>query len=281
MGRLVTIGLVQMQWKGSRETMLDAHEASLRAAVEGGADVVAFQELFNAQYFCQVQDDSFLESAEVIPDGPTVERFRRLAAELEVVLVLPVFEQSDIEGIRFNSAAVIDADGTFLGCYRKQHIPQLPGFFEKYYFRPGDGGYPVFNTRVGRIGVYICYDRHFPEGWRSLALNGAEIVFNPVATSRSLSYDLWELEARAAAAANAYFVAAVNRVGVEPLGDSDFYGRSYIASPTGEIVAGPASTQDDDILVHTIDLGEIASTRSKWQWFRDRRPDTYSGLVVG
>ncbi len=131
---------------------------------------------------------------------------------------------------------MIDADGTYLGKYRKQHIPQVKGFWEKFYFRPGNGGYPVFDTAVGKVGVYICYDRHFPEGWRALGLNGAEIVFNPSATHRGLSEYLWSIEQPAAAVANMYYVGAINRVGIEPLGENDFYGQSYFVDPRGQYV---------------------------------------------
>ena len=152
-----------------------------------------------------------------------------------MVIVLPMYEQEQ-PGVLYNTAAVIDADGSYLGKYRKTHIPQVKGFWEKFYFRPGNLGYPVFDTAVGRIGVYICYDRHFPEGWRALGLAGAQIVFNPSATSRGLSSYLWQLEQPAAAVANEYFVGAINRVGVEPLGDNDFYGTTYFVDPRGQFV---------------------------------------------
>jgi beta-ureidopropionase len=277
--RTVNIGLVQTAWTGSTESMIEAHEHYLRQAAEMGAQLVSFQELFNAPYFCQVQDDSFLDLAEPIPQGRTTSQFAALAAELETVLVLPLYERTDIEGVRYNSAAVIDADGTHLGTYRKHHIPHLPGFWEKYYFRPGNNGYGTFDTAVGKVGVYICYDRHFPEGWRALGLAGAEIVCNPTATSRSLSRHLWDIEARAAAVANGYFVAAINRVGNEPLGDNDFYGCSYVVDPTGAYVGEPASDGAEEVIVRTVDLDRIAEVRATWQWYRDRRPDSYAPLT--
>jgi len=175
---------------------------------------------------------------------------------------------------------VIDADGRYLGKYRKTHIPQVKGFWEKYYFRPGNLGYPVFDTAVGRIGVYICYDRHFPEGWRALGLAGAQIVFNPSATSRGLSAYLWNLEQPAAAVANEYFVGAINRVGVEPLGDNDFYGGSYFVDPRGQIVGEAASGNDEEVVVRDLDLDVLQEVRQLWAFYRDRRPDAYGSLVA-
>ena len=196
--------------------------------------MICFQELFYGPYFCQVQDKQFYDYAESIP-GPTTERFQALAKELGMVMILPMYEEEQ-PGVLYNTAAVVDADGSYLGKYRKQHIPHVNGFWEKFYFRPGNGGYPVFDTAVGKIGVYICYDRHFPEGWRALGLNGAQIVFNPSATSRGLSQYLWSIEQPAAAVANEYYVGAINRVGIESLGDDDFYGQSYFIDPEGNYV---------------------------------------------
>ena len=211
--------------------------------------------------------------------GPTTKRFQELAARHEMVLVLPMYEEEQ-PGFLYNTAAVIDADGSYLGKYRKTHIPQVNGFWEKFYFRPGNLGYPVFDTAVGRVGVYICYDRHFPEGWRALGLGGAEIVFNPSATSRGLSAYLWQLEQTAAAAANMYFVGAINRVGVEPLGDNDFYGTSYFATPRGQILDGAASDQTEELVLRELDLAQIAEVRDQWAFYRDRRPDLYEGLTA-
>src|SRR5438874_2485045 len=191
MANVIRAALVQTNWTGDKETMLKAHEEYARQAAELGAQVMCFQELFYGPYFPQVQDAAYYEYAEPVP-GPTVERFRALAAELNLVLVLPVYEQEQ-PGVLYNTAAVIDADGTYLGKYRKTHIPQVKGFWEKFYFRPGNLGYPVFKTKYATIGVYICYDRHFPEGARCLGLNGAEIVYIPSATSRGLSMHLWKI----------------------------------------------------------------------------------------
>jgi N-carbamoylputrescine amidase len=174
---------------------------------------------------------------------------------------------------------VVDSDGSILGKYRKHHIPHLDRFWEKFYFRPGNLGYPVFDTAVGKIGVYICYERHFPEGWRVLGLGGARIVFNPSATSRGLSEYLWKLEQPAAAVANEYYVGAINRVGVEPLGDNDFYGQSYFADPRGQIVETTASDDKEEVIVRDLDMGKLTEVRDLWQFYRDRRPDTYDSLT--
>ena len=201
-----------------------------------------------------------------------------LAAELNMVMILPVYEMEQ-EGVLYNTAAVIDADGTYLGKYRKTHIPQVSGFWEKFYFRPGNLGYPIFDTAVGRIGVYICYDRHFPEGWRALGLAGAKIVFNPSATSRGLSAYLWQLEQPASAVANEYFVGAINRVGVEDLGTNDFYGQSYFVSPRGQFVGEVASTTDEEVVVRDLDMDLLKEVREQWAFYRDRRPDMYEPLT--
>jgi beta-ureidopropionase len=195
-----------------------------------------------------------------------------------MVMVLPMYEEEQ-PGVLFNTAAVVDADGTYLGKYRKTHIPQVRGFWEKFYFRPGNLGYPIFDTAVGKVGVYICYDRHFPEGWRALGLAGAQIVFNPSATSRGLSAYLWQLEQPAAAVANEYYVGAINRVGVEPLGDNDFYGQTYFVSPRGQFVGDVGDTHDEDLIVRDLDLDLIKEVRDQWAFYRDRRPDAYGPLV--
>ena len=239
--------------------------------------MLCFQELFAGPYFCQVQDPQYYGLVERVPDGPTVELMRSLARETGMVLVVPVYEEEQ-PGVYYNTAAVIDADGRYLGKYRKHHIPQLPGFWEKFYFRPGNLGYPVFDTAVGRIGVYICYDRHFPEGWRALGLAGARIVFNPSATSRGLSSYLWRLEQPAAAVANEYFVGAINRVGIEPLGDDDFYGTSYFVDPQGALVGEAASDQNDEVVVRDLDMSLLDEVRQRWAFYRDRRPDSYQTL---
>ena len=279
MARTVTSAIVQVAWTGDKESMIELHEKHVAEAAAAGAQVMCFQELFYGPYFCQVQDTEFYSYAEAIPDGPTTKRFQELAAKHEMVLVLPMYEREKA-GFLYNTAAVIDADGTYLGKYRKTHIPQVKGFWEKFYFRPGNLGYPVFETAVGTVGVYICYDRHFPEGWRALGLAGAEIVFNPSATSRGLSAYLWQLEQTSAAVANMYFVGAINRIGIEPLGDNDFYGTSYFANPRGQFVDGTASDQTEELVVRELDLDLIDEVRSQWAFYRDRRPDLYGPLTA-
>ena len=275
---IVRAALTQVRWTGDQESMLAAHETFTRLAADQGAQVICFQEVFNAPYFPQVEDAAFYSYAESVP-GPTTERFAALARELGIVIVLPLYELEQ-PGVLYNTAAVIDADGSYLGKYRKTHIPHLPGFWEKFYFRPGNLGYPVFDTAVGRIGVYICYDRHFPEGWRALGLAGATVVFNPSATSRGLSNYLWKLEQPAAAVANEYFVGAINRVGFEELGSNDFYGTSYFVSPEGAFVGETADAYEEELVVRDLDLDLLTEVRNRWQFYRDRRPDAYGPLTA-
>ncbi len=279
MANVVRAAIVQTEWTGDQGSMIDKSVEYAREAARQGAQVMCFQELFYGPYFCQVQEDEYFDYAEPIPDGPTTRRMQDLAKETGMVLVVPMFEKED-DGFYFNTAAVIDADGSYLGKYRKTHIPQVSGFWEKFYFRPGNLGYPIFDTAVGRIGVYICYDRHFPEGWRALGLAGAKIVFNPSATSRGLSMYLWNLEQPAAAVANEYFIAAINRVGKEPLGDNDFYGSSYFVNPRGQIVEGAASDTAEELVVRDLDLDMVEEVRKQWAFYRDRRPDAYGDLVA-
>jgi len=277
---IVKAALLQTDWAGSKEEMLDKHEEAAREASTQGAQVICFQELFYGPYFCQVQDAQYYSYTELIPDGPTTKRMQDLAKQTGMVIVAPMYEEdAQASGIYYNTAAVIDADGTYLGKYRKTHIPHVKGFWEKFYFRPGNLGYPVFETAVGKVGVYICYDRHFPEGWRALGLAGAQIVFNPSATSRGLSSYLWKLEQPAAAVANEYFIAAINRVGVEEYGDDDFYGTSYFVDPRGQFVGEVASSHDEELLVRDLDLDLIDTVRQQWAFYRDRRPDAYGPLV--
>lgn len=278
MADVVRAALVQTNWTGDQESMTKAHEEYARQAAAAGAKVICFQELFYGPYFCQLQDPKFYEYAESVP-GPTTERFQALAKELGLVMVLPMYELEQ-PGVLYNTAAVIDADGKYLGKYRKNHIPQVNGFWEKFYFRPGNLGYPVFDTAVGRIGVYICYDRHFPEGWRALGLAGAKIVFNPSATSRGLSSYLWKLEQPASAVANEYFIGAINRVGIESeFGENDFYGTSYFVDPEGKFVGEVGHDYDPELIVRDLDLGLLDTVRDRWQFYRDRRPDAYGDLT--
>lgn len=276
---VVRAALVQSSWTGDKESMVKKNADHARQAARQGAQILCFQELFYGPYFCQVQDAVHAEYAEPVPDGPTTGLMCELARETGMVLIVPVYEREH-PGFNYNTAAVIDADGTYLGKHRKNHIPHLPGFWEKFYFRPGNLGYQVFDTAAGRIGVYICYERHFPEGWRALGLAGARIVFNPSATSRGLSAHLWRLEQPAAAVANGYYVGTINRVGVEPLGDNDFYGGSYFADPRGQLVGAAASDSADEAVVRDLDVDLIDEVRTEWAFYRDRRPDTYHALTT-
>ncbi len=278
MAHIVRAALVQAKWTGEKESMIDSNVTLAREAASQGAQIVCFQELFYGPYFCQVQDPQYYSYAEPVP-GPTTEKMIELARQTGMVVIAPIYEEEQ-PGVYYNTALVIDADGRYLGKYRKTHIPQVRGFWEKYYFRPGNLGYPVFDTAVGRIGVYICYDRHFPEGWRALGLAGAQIVFNPSATSRGLSAYLWNLEQPAAAVANEYFVGAINRVGVEPLGDNDFYGSSYFVDPRGQLVGEVASGKDEEVVVRDLDFEVLHEVRQLWAFYRDRRPDAYGSLVA-
>jgi beta-ureidopropionase len=279
MARIVRCSLIQAANVSPAKAMVDKHLGYIAQAAQAGAQIVCLQEIFNGPYFCAEQDTRWYDVAEPVPDGPTVRLMREEARKRHIVLIVPVYEMEQ-QGIYYNTAAVIDRDGTYLGKYRKTHIPHVaPGFWEKYYFRPGNLGYPVFDVGFARIGVYICYDRHFPEGARALGLNGAEIVFNPSATVAGLSEHLWKLEQPAHAVANGYYIAAINRVGVEaPWNIGEFYGSSYFCNPRGQIVA-QASRDKDEILTTDLDLDMIAEVRKTWQFFRDRRPDQYEPLV--
>ncbi len=278
MSRTVRGALVQATWTGDKDSMIEKHVKYAHEAAAQGAQVMCFQELFYGPYFCQVQDSKYYSYTESIPDGPTTRMMQELAKETGMVLIVPMYEQEHT-GVYYNTAAVIDADGRYLGKYRKTHIPQVTGFWEKFYFRPGNLGYPVFETAVGTIGVYICYDRHFPEGARALGLNGAEIVFIPSATSRGLSQHLWKIEQTSHAIANGYYVGTINRVGTEPLGDNDFYGQSYFCTPRGEFVGDVGDTHKEELLVRDLDMSVVEEVRQVWQFYRDRRPDAYEGLV--
>jgi N-carbamoylputrescine amidase len=263
-----------------KKAMIDKHLKLIEQAAKQKVQVLCLQELFYGPYFCAEQDRKWYDLTERIPDGPTSKLMQKIAAKHRMAMVVPIYEE-EMTGLYYNTAAVIDADGKYLGKYRKHHIPQVaPGFWEKFYFTPGDTGYPAFQTRYARIGIYICYDRHFPEGARVLGLNGAEIVFNPSATVAGLSEHLWELEQPAHAVANGYFVGAINRVGVEqPWKIGEFYGKSYFCNPRGQIIA-QASRDKDEVVVADLDLDMIADVRKTWQFFRDRRPDSYSPLVT-
>src|SRR6266700_2404521 len=287
MSRLVRCGLIQASNElGTnhplpkiKKAMIDKHFKFIEQAARKRVQILCLQELFYGPYFCAEQDPRWYQLTERVPDGPTIKMMQDLAKKHRMALVVPVYEE-EMTGVYYNTAAVIDSDGSYLGKYRKTHIPHcLPGFWEKFYFTPGDLGYPTFDTKYARVGVYICYDRHFPEGARVLGLNGAEIVFNPSATVAGLSEYLWELEQPAHAAANGYFVGAINRVGTEaPWNIGEFYGQSYFCDPRGQIIA-QASRDKDEVLTIDLDLDKIAEVRRTWQFYRDRRPDQYESLV--
>ena len=256
----------------------EKHIPFIEQAGEAGVQVLCLQEIFNGPYFCPSQDARWYDAAEAIP-GPATEALAPYAEKYGMVMVVPLFERVQA-GVYYNSAAVLDADGKFLGTYRKNHLPHTSGFWEKYFFKPGNLGYPVFKTAHATIGVYICYDRHFPEGARALGLAGAEIVFNPSATVAGLSEYLWKLEQPAHAVANGYFVGAINRVGTEaPWNIGEFYGQSYFVDPRGQIVA-EAPRDRDAVVVADLDLDLIGQVRDVWQFYRDRRPDAYAPLTA-
>ena len=287
MSRIVCCSLIQAKNVMSpsaslsdiKAAMVDKNTAMIREAAARGSQLACLQEIFYGPYFCAEQSIRWYDFTEPVPSGPTLQLMRQLAAELRIALIVPVYEVEN-EGIYYNTAAVIDSRGEYLGKYRKNHIPHVaPGFWEKFYFRPGNLGYPVFDLGFAKIGVYICYDRHFPEGARALGLNGAEIVFNPSATVAGLSEYLWKLEQPAHAVANGYFVGAINRVGIEaPWNIGEFYGQSYFCDPRGQIIT-VASRDRDEVLTYELDLNLIAEVRKTWQFYRDRRPDTYGPLV--
>jgi beta-ureidopropionase len=288
MGRVVRCALIQARCEWSpekytldkiRQAMLKKHEKLIAQAAAKRAQIVCLQELFYGPYFCAEQDIRWYKLTEPVPAGPATQWATKLAKRYRMALVIPVYESEQV-GVYYNTAAVIDADGQYLGKYRKHHIPHChPGFWEKFYFTPGNLGYPTFQTRFAKIGVYICYDRHFPEGARLLGLNGAEIVFNPSATVAGLSEYLWELEQPAHAVANGYFVGAINRVGHElPWDIGEFYGKSYFCDPRGKIIA-QASRDKDEVLVAELDLEMIEEVRATWQFYRDRRPESYEALA--
>jgi len=285
MARNVTVGLIQCatpfdpSWsvEKTKQAGLEKHLPFIEEAGKKGVQILGLQEIFNGPYFCPSQDPRWYDAAEAVP-GPMTELMQGYARKYQMAMVVPVYEREQA-GVYYNTAAVIDADGSYLGKYRKNHIPHTNGFWEKFFFKPGNMGYPVFQTRFAKVGVYICYDRHFPEGARLLGLNGAEIVFNPSATVAGLSQYLWKLEQPAHAVANGYFVAASNRVGTEaPWNIGKFYGTSYLVDPRGSFVA-TASEDKDELIVGVANLEMIEEVRRTWQFYRDRRPETYGDMT--
>jgi len=287
MPRVVRCGLIQASnvkppeagLPAIKKAMMEKHRKLIDQAAREKVKILCLQELFYGPYFCAEQETRWYELTEKVPEGPTVSEMQKLARKHKMAIVVPIYEE-DQPGVYYNTAAMIDVDGRYLGKYRKTHIPHCkPGFWEKFYFRPGNLGYPVFETAFAKVGIYICYDRHFPEGARALGLNGAEIVFNPSATVAGLSEYLWKLEQPAHAVANGYFVGAINRVGWEkPWKIGEFYGQSYFCDPRGKIIAeGPRDK--DAVVAADLNLDMIQEVRSVWQFYRDRRPDAYAPLV--
>ena len=288
MPRVVRCGLIQASNVKSpaeatlaevREAMVAKHLRLIEDAAAKGVQVLCLQELFYGPYFAAEQDTRWYAFTERVPDGPTVRLMQEQARRHGMAMVVPVYEE-EATGVYYNTAAVLDADGTFLGKYRKNHIPHcLPGFWEKFYFKPGNLGYPVFKTRYATIGVYICYDRHFPEGGRVLGLHGAEIVFVPSATTSGHSDNLWKIEQTSMAIANGYFVGTNNRVGREaPWNIGEFYGSSYFCDPYGQILA-QGSRDRDELVTADLDLDLIGKVRAHWQFYRDRRPESYGDIA--
>ena len=276
----VTLGLVQSLGYPTKEKSLSRHLDLIREAAEKGAQIVCLQELFLTPYFCKTEDTALFDLAESVP-GKTTEVLCKLAKKLGVVIIASLFEKRG-PGLYHNTAAVIDADGQYLGKYRKMHIPEDPGFNEKFYFTPGDR---VWDTKFGRIGVLICWDQWYPEAARLAAMGGAEILFYPTAIGwlsaekkklGKAQHCAWETVQRGHAVANGCYIAAVNRAGVED--DTEFWGQTFVASPYGEIIA-KASTDKEEVLVSEVDLGLVEDFRRIWPFFRDRRIDTYSELA--
>lgn len=281
--RILSVGYVQMRSESDVEKNITKAMEGIRTAAQRGATIVCLQELFTSRYFCITEDYEPFKLAEQIP-GPTTERFQALARECGVALILPYFEKRT-EGVYHNTAAVIDMDGKYLGKYRKMHIPDDPSYYEKFYFTPGDGDIPIFHTKVGKIGVLICWDQWYPEAARIAALRGAEILFYPTAIGwadgerddvKRAQADAWQTIQRAHAIANGIPVVAVNRVGHE--GNLTFWGKSFVANTFGEILYESPS-DSEDIAVVSVDLARTQSTRVHWPFLRDRRIDAYGDIL--
>ena len=282
----VSLGLVQMRCSTDPDENLDKAIAGIREAAGKGAQVVCLQELFRSQYFCQIEDHRFFDLAEPIP-GPSTERLSKIAKELGVVIVASLFEKR-AEGLYHNTAAVLDADGTYLGKYRKMHIPDDPQYYEKFYFTPGDLGFRAWDTRFGRIGVLICWDQWYPEAARLTALSGAQILFYPTAIGwlpaekqehGAQQQSAWETIQRSHAIANGVYVCAVNRVGHEgdPAGGIEFWGGSFVSDPGGRVLVRGGT--GEEVLTAACDLSKVDASRTHWPFFRDRRIDAYSDIT--
>jgi len=285
--RIVKVGLIQAACSPSPAANLEKTLAAARRAAKDGAQIICKQELFRSQYFCQSEDQKYFQLAEPIP-GPTTAAFQKLAKANQVVVIVSLFEHR-AAGLYHNTAAIIDADGSLLGIYRKMHIPDDPLYYEKFYFTPGDLGFRAWQTRYGKIGVLICWDQWFPEAAHLTALHGAEILFCPTAIGwhprekaelGKMQHSAWETVQRSHAIANGCYVAVPNRVGHEKLaGDGiEFWGQSFVAGTSGEILA-KASVTKDQTLVVPLDLGKLDATRTHWPFLRDRRIDAYEGLT--
>ncbi|MEI7911288.1 MAG: carbon-nitrogen hydrolase [Verrucomicrobiota bacterium] len=277
------LALLQSRTFATKCAAFDHHEQLIREAAAAGANIVVTQELFLTPYFCAVEDPAAFDLADPLP-GPVTERLGALAGELGIVLIASLFEQRGA-GLYHNTAAIHDADGVLLGLYRKAHIPQDPGFEEKFYFAPGDSGWPVWDTRFGKIGVLICWDQWYPEAARLMALGGAELLVYPTAigwldaekaTLGDAQHCAWETVQRGHAVANGCFLAAVNRCGRS--GDTEFWGRSFVANPYGQIIA-KAATEHEQILYQDLDFTALEEFRRIWPFFRDRRIDAYGELT--
>jgi len=277
------IALLQSTTFPCKQEALEHHLALIRAAAAEGAQIVVTQELFLTPYFCTIEDTSRFDLADSLP-GPVTGRLGELAAELGIVIVASLFEHRG-PGLYHNTAAIFDADGSLLGLYRKNHIPQDPGFEEKFYFTPGDSGYPVWQTRFGKLGVLICWDQWYPEAARLMALGGAQVLIYPTAIGwlaeekdqlGEAQHCAWETVQRGHAVANGCFVATVNRSGIHD--GTEFWGRSFFVNPYGQIVA-KAGTAGEEILLHDVDFAEVEDFRRIWPFFRDRRIDTYGDLL--
>lgn len=280
--QIVHIGLIQTSCSADPEDNFTRTVLKIRETAERGAQIILLQELFNTTYFCQTVDDTYFDWAQPIP-GPVTNRLSKLAGELEVVIVAPFFERR-APGIYHNSLAVIDADGTLMGIYRKKHIPDDPGFYEKYYFTPGEDDYQVFNTRYARIGPLICWDQWYPEAARITALKGAELLVYPTAIGTLQDedekmeqefHDAWQTIQRSHAIANGCFVASINRTGKE--NEVTFWGQSFVAGPFGQIIGQAGS--GEETLVVKVDFSGIEKQRRVWPFFRDRRIDTYAPIL--
>jgi len=281
----INVGLVQMSCVASKEENLNKAMEKVREAAKSGAQIVCLQELFTSLYFCDVEDYENFKLAEPIP-GPTSETLAKLAGELNVVIIASLFERRT-QGIYHNTTAVLDADGTYLGKYRKMHIPDDPAYYEKFYFTPGDTGYRVFNTKYGNIGVLICWDQWYPEAARITSLMGAEILFYPTAigwaanqdeATNTEQYSAWQTIQRSHAVANAVHVVSVNRVGLEQNGAMKFWGGSFVANPFGTVLY-QASHDKEEVKVISIDTQKTDAYRTHWPFLRDRRIDSYEPIL--